>query len=382
MKTTIILPALNEAERVGFVMDQVARSESTSAILVVDGGSIDNTVEVVKRKGNEIKKPCRVIRSEYRHCGKGVAMITGMKSAIKSDTDTLCFFDSDIESITPEWVDRLVAGIADGADECRGTFDRARDDALITKHITRPLISLFFPELSHIRQPLGGELALSKKIAEELITRPRLVPTHSWGIDTWILLNSSLLGGRIKEINLGEKIHKPKEISGLKGMLIQCFRELVEIADLEKRFKYSESKFRLEERAETRSRVREIRVMKNLDESIKSALEGWSEEDKKMIRELPYSSELISLIHSDEFKSEVKGFTSEKWIRILCSLAKKCVGEGDVYYRERVLNVLFKLWSMYSAGYVLYHTDTFDEAEEYVDKQCKTAFDLRRELLG
>jgi hypothetical protein len=46
---------LNEAERVGFVMDQVAGSERTSAILVVDGGSIDDTVEVVKRKGNEIK---------------------------------------------------------------------------------------------------------------------------------------------------------------------------------------------------------------------------------------------------------------------------------------------------------------------------------------
>ena len=67
--------------------------DQSAAILVVDGGPIDSTAEV--------------------------ARITGMKNAIKSDTDTICFFDLDSGSITPEWADKLVAGIADGADECR-----------------------------------------------------------------------------------------------------------------------------------------------------------------------------------------------------------------------------------------------------------------------
>ena len=371
MKVTVVLPALNEAGRIEFVMEQIAKSKLTSEILVVDGGSIDETIRVAELKGEEIGKPCRVIMSEYRHCGKGAAMITGMKSAIE-DSDVIFFCDSDISSITPDWVDRLVHEVANGqADECRGTFDRARDDALITKHITRPLLATYFPELSHIRQPLGGELALSSEIAEKLINGHVLPPTHSWGIDTWLLLNTSLLGGRIKEINLGEKLHKPKEISDLRSMLTECFREIVEIASKAERLnRYKEGEFKLSERIKSDSEVSRMRVMKTVNTDVR-----WDEGELRFIRELPYSEFL------EELPSKIEEFGSEKWIRILHQLAKNYAESKDTGYRKGLLEVLFKLWSIYSTGYVLNHTDTFDEAEEYVDKQCKLAFEMRKELM-
>ena len=72
MKTTLIIPTLNEAESIKKVLDQIPKGE-IDEILVIDGYSTDGTADLVKKLGYP------VIFQEGK--GFGRAITTGIKYA-------------------------------------------------------------------------------------------------------------------------------------------------------------------------------------------------------------------------------------------------------------------------------------------------------------
>jgi dolichol-phosphate hexosyltransferase len=70
--TSIIIPTLNEASSIGKVIDDIPKNSGTE-ILVVDGLSIDRTVEVARKHG------ARIVLCKEK--GKGIAMVRGAESA-------------------------------------------------------------------------------------------------------------------------------------------------------------------------------------------------------------------------------------------------------------------------------------------------------------
>ena len=83
MKTSLIIPALNEEASLGYVLDSIPR-EQVSEIIVVDGGSTDDTVKIARAAGaSVIKEPRR---------GYGRACATGVEH---SNGDVLVFLDAD-----------------------------------------------------------------------------------------------------------------------------------------------------------------------------------------------------------------------------------------------------------------------------------------------
>lgn len=83
MKTSLIIPALNEEESLGYVLSSIP-GELISEIIVVDGGSTDNTVGIAKRaEASVIQQPRR---------GYGRACTTGIEHA---NGDVLIFLDAD-----------------------------------------------------------------------------------------------------------------------------------------------------------------------------------------------------------------------------------------------------------------------------------------------
>ena len=84
-KISIIIPALNEEESIGRVLNDIP-GEIVEEVIVVDNGSSDNTVTVSKGLGvNVILEPLK---------GYGAACLRGI-SILKQDTDIVVFLDAD-----------------------------------------------------------------------------------------------------------------------------------------------------------------------------------------------------------------------------------------------------------------------------------------------
>jgi glycosyltransferase involved in cell wall biosynthesis len=103
MRTTLIIPALNEAEVIGTVLSQIPPN-LLEEVLVVDNGSTDGTAEVAARAG------ARVITEMRR--GYGSACWAGV-GALRPTTEIAVFFDGD-GSQRPEELPRVLAPILAG----------------------------------------------------------------------------------------------------------------------------------------------------------------------------------------------------------------------------------------------------------------------------
>ena len=99
LKTTIIIPALNEAGNIRQLVNEV-RVAAPVDIIVVDNGSIDATAEEAKTAG------AHVIREPRR--GYGYACAAGV--AVVNDSDVVVFMDGDC-SFSPSDLPSLLAPI-------------------------------------------------------------------------------------------------------------------------------------------------------------------------------------------------------------------------------------------------------------------------------
>jgi len=118
MSVSIVLPAYNEAERIGPALDELFGYLATDQllprpieVLVVDDGSADATAALVERRpeaGGALEGiTLRVLR--VPHGGKGAAVRAGMRAA---DADVIVFSDADMAT-PPDQLPKLVAALAD-----------------------------------------------------------------------------------------------------------------------------------------------------------------------------------------------------------------------------------------------------------------------------
>lgn len=138
-----VIPAWNEAETVGDVVDVARRADVVDEVVVVDNGSDDDTAGVAADHG------AHVVR--HPEGGKGQAMAAGVAA---TDADVIVFLDADLLGLRPDHVRRLVRTVINGeADMACGLFDRGR------------LLNPFF---LHVLPKLTGERALRRELFESL----------------------------------------------------------------------------------------------------------------------------------------------------------------------------------------------------------------------
>jgi hypothetical protein len=139
--------------------------------------------------------------------GKGIAMKAGLEAAINAKVDAIVFLDADIKNLTPEWIDLPSEPVLSrGYDMARGYYDRHPRDAAVMKLVAKPMLSVFFPELRNVEQPLSGEVSASTKAWKALLNKTER-PPDGWGIDVWFLIAAVMSGFKIDEVFLGKKDH-------------------------------------------------------------------------------------------------------------------------------------------------------------------------------
>ena len=116
MRVTVIVPAYNEARTIEQVLRRLTELDFDAEILVVDDGSIDETVEIVTGLESEIPGLRLVVHE--RNQGKGAAVRTGINA---SSGDFVMIQDADLE-YDPSDIPKLLAPLFDGvADVVYGT---------------------------------------------------------------------------------------------------------------------------------------------------------------------------------------------------------------------------------------------------------------------
>jgi len=210
------IPCFNNEKTVEHVIQMVTHglaayyNDKRCVIVVADGGSTDDSREVAKEF--QIKPWQEKIVSIYRGPGgKGTALRSVFEAASRLNIKALAVVDSDLRSITPDWVQHLLDPVlSKGCQFIAPVYLRHKYDGTITNNIVYNLTRALYGK--RIRQPIGGDFALSRDAAKFYADQDVWeTDVARYGIDIWMTTNAITQNFRIGQSNLGAKIHDAKD---------------------------------------------------------------------------------------------------------------------------------------------------------------------------
>lgn len=130
--------------------------------------------------------------------------------------------DSDLRSITPEWIELLIKPVIEGGyDYVAPLYYRHKYDGTITNSIIYPLTRTLYGK--RVRQPIGGDFGFSGNLAKFYLTKDVWeTDVAKYGIDIWMTTTAIANNFKVCQSFLGAKIHDPKDPGAdLSAMLYQ-----------------------------------------------------------------------------------------------------------------------------------------------------------------
>lgn len=223
------IPCYNNEKTAAHVIQMVTHGlnkyfkSTKNIIFIADGGSTDDTREVAKEF--EIKPWQEKIVSIYRGpAGKGSAVRSILEAAARLEVNACAVVDSDIRSITSDWIKYLIEPILKrGYHFVAPIYSRHKYDGTITNNIVYNLTRALYGK--RIRQPIGGDFAFSREVVAFYISQ--LVwetDVARFGIDIWMTTQAITHQFKICQANLGVKIHDAKDPA---DHLAPMFRQVI-----------------------------------------------------------------------------------------------------------------------------------------------------------
>jgi len=212
----VAIPCYNNEGTIAHVIQMVTHGlakhyrDRRSVIFIADGGSTDDTREVVKEF--QIKPWQEKVVSIYRGpAGKGSALRSVFEAAEGLKARACAVVDSDLRSITSDWVKYLLDPVLEqGYQFVAPVYIRHKFDGTITNNIVYNLTRALYGK--RIRQPIGGDFAFSRDVAKFYSEQDAWdTDVARFGIDIWMTTNAITQGFRICQSNLGVKIHDTKD---------------------------------------------------------------------------------------------------------------------------------------------------------------------------
>jgi glucosyl-3-phosphoglycerate synthase len=227
LTVSVGLPALNEEKTIGLVIKRIKgalmdRAPLIDQLLVIDSDSTDRTREIAEELGVRVVQHSQILPELGSHVGKGEAL---WKSLYELDGDIVAWIDTDISNIQPRFVYGLLGPLLrePRIQYVKGFYQRpirqgdklqAEGGGRVTELMARPLINLFFPELSGIIQPLSGEYAGRRALLEQL-------PFFTgYAVEIGLLIDILEAAGlsAIGQVDLERRIHRKQPLGNLSQM--------------------------------------------------------------------------------------------------------------------------------------------------------------------
>lgn len=224
---SVVIPARNEEETVGDIVRTIRRDlvealPMVDEVVVVDSRSEDATARVAVEAGAAVVAQDSVLPMLPGLPGKGEALWKGLAA---TTGDIVVFVDGDLYDFTSSYVTGLLGPLL--TDEAvayvKGFYHRplvgatatdADGGGRVTELVARPLLNMYWPELSGFVQPLAGEYAGRREVLESI---PFVV---NYGVEIGHLID--ILSSRgldaLAQVDLGKRTHRHQSTHALGRM--------------------------------------------------------------------------------------------------------------------------------------------------------------------
>lgn len=243
---SVCLPTLNVASTVGaitrvFRTELMERYGLIDQLAIIDSRSTDGTQEIATEEGAEVYYDDEIFTGLEPASGKGEAL---WKSQHVLSGDIIAWIDSDIMNPHPRFVYGIVGPLLAHPDinYVKGFYERPilegdvwkkTGGGRVTELVVRPVLNLFFPELSALIQPLSGEYAGRRSVLES-------IPFFTeYGVESGLLIDICRKYGlnSIAQVDLEVRHHQNQSIEKLAmmsfGVQQALFRRLSDTGKIE-----------------------------------------------------------------------------------------------------------------------------------------------------
>lgn len=223
------IPSKKNVQTIGHVVRAAAEGmvryfpQMKPVLINSDGDSPDGTRRVALE--TPVPKGVEKIVTVYRGMsGKGSALRTIFEIAKALGVKVCVVVDSDLRSITPQWIELLAGPIVKkGYGYVTPFYVRHKYDGTITNNICYPMTRMLYG--LDVRQPIGGDFGFSGELLDHYLGQDVWeTDIARFGIDIWMTTTAINARARICQARLGAKIHDAKDPAATLGPM---FRQVV-----------------------------------------------------------------------------------------------------------------------------------------------------------
>lgn len=234
---SLALPTLNEDATIGAILEQtlahlVEEVPLLDEVVLIDSGSTDRTRAIAAAHGVPVFIHQEILPQYGAFHGKGEAL---WKSLYVLRGDIIVWCDTDIRNFHPRFIYGVLGPLLRDRNlvYSKGFYRRpiqfgeqvaASGGGRVTELTARPLLNLFYPELSGMLQPLSGEYAGRRSALEA-------VPFFTgYGVETGLIIDLFERHGlgALAQVDLLERIHRNQELIPLSKMAFAILQVVIQ----------------------------------------------------------------------------------------------------------------------------------------------------------